>query len=113
MLWLKESKDFQNFVCMKVLEECCKEGFIEKIKYVDVLEDYFDLLKDLNEKVIENIIDLFEKLFEKIFEEILNIDVGLLKQGLEDKFEVMESLFLQVIENIQMEIDDLLEKEEK
>lgn len=32
------SNEFQNFVRVKALEECCKEGLIEKINYVDCLE---------------------------------------------------------------------------
>lgn len=113
MSWSKESKEFQNFVRMKALEECCKEGLIEKIKYVHALEDHPDLSKDLNEQATENITDLSEKSSEKTLEETSNTDAGSSKQGSEDKPEVMESLSPQSTESTQMETDDLPKKEEK
>lgn len=88
MSWSNKSKDVQNYVRMKALEECRKEGFIENIKYVDTLQYHTE---DLTEQAPEEIKDLPEISSEKVIEQTSNSVVGLSDHAPEDKPELLDS----------------------
>lgn len=94
------SKDFQNFVRVKALEECCKEGLIEKINYVDFQEGGHNVSRCLtvqapskvpnpSEHSSENVLDKFSDSFERSSE-----------QAMKDKTKLSESPTPKPTENI-------------